>query len=383
MGDAEGAVVAVAEFLDVQAVLGGQHCGPGGREDVVHWRGADGDERLEPVHHAPLEQLPQPHPAGPKRRKGQGGDLVGGEHAVLVQHPDDPPIARGQPPRQHRLVIGVVRRARGGPRRLVASKSALPGGIGDHDTNLRKEIGGIALKELYPGSIFGTCVSSVRLRGMLIEWAKILPILVSVTSTCVSIVAATVAYRGFRTARRSFEIQRKQLDELAELRAREYAVGFCVWLEDLGDSWVMMVHNSGSMPVYDVYVYWDLDDPVTWSGVIGEMPAVPEDEHTGLLGEWEFGNVGPTSEPRREDRVGEWIREGAAHCVGVLTERDHGLLFPPGFETAFKNLRLRTVFTDVAGVRWERRGARLERQDDWWAAETDQLEGRCLVPAAG
>ncbi|GAB3474315.1 hypothetical protein GCM10027521_02560 [Amycolatopsis cihanbeyliensis] len=169
-------------------------------------------------------------------------------------------------------------------------------------------------------------------------------------------------------------MQKKQLNESVELRAREHAANFCVWLEDLGDSWVVMVHNAGDMPVYDVYVSWDLDDPVKWPGIYRKMRPVPEGEHTGLIGDCEFGNVGPTSEPRCEDGVGEWIREGAAYCVEVLEQRDHGLLFPPGLEKAFKNMHLTTIFTDVAGTRWERRGGQLQRQEDWLALEEDRME---------
>ncbi|MEU0511587.1 hypothetical protein [Amycolatopsis sp. NPDC006125] len=137
------------------------------------------------------------------------------------------------------------------------------------------------------------------------------------------------------------------------------------------------------MPVYDVYLSWHLPDPATWSGVIGELSDVPEGERLSLLGEWELGNVGPTLNPRCEDGVGEWIREGAAHCLEALKERDHEVLFLPGFETAFKNIRLRTVFTDVAGVRWERRGARLQRQEEWVSVEEDQSDHCCVVSAAG
>jgi hypothetical protein len=59
VGDGEGAVVAVAEVFDVAAVLGGEDGGSGGGEDVVHGRGAQGDERLEPVDDAPLVELAQ------------------------------------------------------------------------------------------------------------------------------------------------------------------------------------------------------------------------------------------------------------------------------------------------------------------------------------
>lgn len=216
-----------------------------------------------------------------------------------------------------------------------------------------------------------------------VKWTEVLSAFASVASTTLSIIAAVFAYYGVRAAWRSFEVQRKQLNESAELRERQHAANFCVWLEDLGDSWAMMLHNAGDMPVCDVYVSWNLGDPVTWSDVIGEMREVSNEERAGLLGEWEFGNVGPTSEPRCEDGVGDWVREGAAHCVDVLNRRDHGRLFLPGLETAFKNIRLTTVFTDVAGVRWERRGGQLQRQDDWFAAQADQPDSPLLVPAAG
>lgn len=173
-------------------------------------------------------------------------------------------------------------------------------------------------------------------------------------------------------------MHKKQLGESSELRLREYAANFCVWLEDLGDSWVMMVHNSGRMPVYDVYVSWSLSDPGTWSGVIGKLRGVSEGERAGLVGEWEVGNVGPIPEPRCEDGVGEWIRAGTTHCVDVVSQREPGRPFLPGFETAFKNILLRTVFTDVTGTRWERRGAQLRRQDEWFALEASTSPTACV-----
>lgn len=215
---------------------------------------------------------------------------------------------------------------------------------------------------------------------MSVKWTEVLSAFASVTSVCLSIIAAMFAYRGIRTAWRSLEMQRKQFNESVDLQSRKYAASFCVWLEEVDGLWLMMVHNAGDMPVYDAYVSWGLDDPLEWSGVYGKMRVVSENEMTGLSGEWDFGNVGPTVEPRCVDGAGEWAREGAAHCLAVLEERGHGLLFPPGFETAFKNIRLRTIFTDVAGVRWERRGGSLRCQDDWYACE--EVERASRIPEA-
>ncbi len=135
--DAEDPVVPVAEFLDVQAVLGGEHGRAGGRQDVVHGCGAEGDERLEAVDDTPEVELTQPHPAGAEAGKGQSGDLVCREDLVFPQHPDDPLVAGGKPPRQHSLVLGGVRDTGGGPGGLVAAQGALAGGVSDHGGHLR------------------------------------------------------------------------------------------------------------------------------------------------------------------------------------------------------------------------------------------------------
>jgi hypothetical protein len=182
----------------------------------------------------------------------------------------------------------------------------------------------------------------------------------SAISTVLAIVAAIFAYRGVRTAWRSFELQHQQLNQSVELRRREQASKFCVWLEERGDSWAMMVHNASDLPVYDAYAVWDLGDPATWCGTIGDIPDhASSGTGPALLGDWTIGNVGPTSKARCVDGAASWLREGAAGCLDDASARFQCLLFPPGFETAFRNVCLRTYFTDAAGVRWERCGGRL------------------------
>src|SRR5262249_22258768 len=127
--DAEGALVGVAEVFEVAAVFGGEHGGPGGGRDVVHGGGAGGDEGLEAVQHRPAVQLAQALAGGAGRREGQRGDLSRGEHPVLVQHPEDPPVPHREPGGEGGPVLGGVRRARGGPSGLVASQGSLPGRI--------------------------------------------------------------------------------------------------------------------------------------------------------------------------------------------------------------------------------------------------------------
>lgn len=212
------------------------------------------------------------------------------------------------------------------------------------------------------------------MRTMSVKWTEVVSALSSVMSSSLAIIAAIFAYRGVRTAWRSYEVQQQQLNRSVELQARNQAENFCVWLEWRESAWVIMIHNASPLPVYDVIVSWDLDDPVTWSGIAGTLPDVSDDERTGLLGDWDFNTVGPSPEPQHHEGVGEWIRSGVSGCLDVFEKRDHGLIFPPDYEIAFKNLRLRTVFTDAAGVYWERLGGQLQRWDDRLKTPADRSD---------
>ncbi len=100
----------------------------------MHGCGAQDDRGLKAVDNAPLEQLPQPLPSGAKGRERAAGDLAGGQHAVLVQHPDDPLIPGREPPGERGLMVDRVRHARGGACGLeAAAQRTLAGGVGDHD----------------------------------------------------------------------------------------------------------------------------------------------------------------------------------------------------------------------------------------------------------
>jgi hypothetical protein len=65
-----------------------------------------------------------------------------------VQHPDDPPVPRGQPPREGGLVVGGVGCPRRGAGGAVAAQRALPGRVGDHGSHLheRNRAGAVAAR---------------------------------------------------------------------------------------------------------------------------------------------------------------------------------------------------------------------------------------------
>jgi hypothetical protein len=75
----------------------GEDRGAGVVQDVVHGRGAVGDEGLEPVQDAPLVELEQTKVGRPSRRPGHGGDLGAGEDLALVEHASQPAVATSGP----------------------------------------------------------------------------------------------------------------------------------------------------------------------------------------------------------------------------------------------------------------------------------------------
>jgi len=196
--------------------------------------------------------------------------------------------------------------------------------------------------------------------AMSVKWTEVLSSLAAISSTLLAIVAVVLSYRGVRTALRSFVIQQRQLDRAEEVRLGEQASKFCVWLEGRGESCVVLLHNASALPVYDVYLRWDLEDPATWPHMFGlrKLSDVPADERTGLSGDISLQNVGPTSKPRHLDQVSAAIEEGVAYCLAVGREREKAL-FVPGFEDAYSNVRISVEFTDAAGIRWERTGGQL------------------------
>ena len=100
VGDGEDALAAIAQRGDVEAFFGGEDAGPDRPEQVMQRSGAGRAVGLEAVQDAEAVQQLQALLGGAQRGEPEPGQVVGGEHGVLVQHPDDPPVARGDPPRR-------------------------------------------------------------------------------------------------------------------------------------------------------------------------------------------------------------------------------------------------------------------------------------------
>ena len=96
-GDGHGAVAAVAEVGGGDAVLGGEQHRAGLVEDEVQRRGPGGGQGPEPVDGPVLVE--GCHPGGGRAGGAEGelGDLAGGQDAVLAEHPQQPPVAGGEP----------------------------------------------------------------------------------------------------------------------------------------------------------------------------------------------------------------------------------------------------------------------------------------------
>ena len=69
-------------------------------------------EGLEAVDDVPLVELEQALAGRAHRRERHRGDRVGGQDVVFVQHPDQPPVAGGEPAGEAGVVIGGQGRAR-------------------------------------------------------------------------------------------------------------------------------------------------------------------------------------------------------------------------------------------------------------------------------
>ena len=96
-GDGQGPVAAVAELAGGDAVLGGQQVGAGFVEDEMQRRGPGRGEGPEPVDGAELVEGEEAGGGGAAGAEREPGDVGGGQDAVLVQHPQQPPVPGGEP----------------------------------------------------------------------------------------------------------------------------------------------------------------------------------------------------------------------------------------------------------------------------------------------
>jgi hypothetical protein len=108
VGNLQRPVTAVAEPAHVGVLFGGQHASAGGTEHVVIWRGAlpvagVGTEAGQDTGVGELLEAVFGAVQGVEEHLGQ---LVGGEHAVLVDQPEDRAVAVGEAPGEAGKLVG-------------------------------------------------------------------------------------------------------------------------------------------------------------------------------------------------------------------------------------------------------------------------------------
>jgi len=114
VGDLERLVGPVAEPAHVGAVLGGEHRGAEGAEDVVERGGAFAMGSLGPEagEDAGLGEFAEAVFGAVDRGEPDLGELAGGEHAVLVDEAKDGAVALGEPPGEGGELLGGAAGAR-------------------------------------------------------------------------------------------------------------------------------------------------------------------------------------------------------------------------------------------------------------------------------
>src|SRR6266511_4194670 len=130
--DAKGVVAAVPHPGRVEAAAGGEHPRAGGAEDVVVGGGAQVAAGPEPLQHSEAVQDDQAVLGGVEVGEGEVGELVGGEHAVLVHQLAQPQVPRGQPGRQVREPRSHTTRSTGrmGAHAAAGARRTARGGTG-------------------------------------------------------------------------------------------------------------------------------------------------------------------------------------------------------------------------------------------------------------
>src|SRR5258708_10941688 len=123
-GDGEGPVAAVAELAGGDAVLGGQEIRAGFVEDEVQRGGPGRGEGAEPVDGAKLVKGEQPGGGRAAGAEREPGDLGGGQDAVFVQHPQQPPVPGGEPGGERGEQPGAAGQP---PARVVRARAARAG----------------------------------------------------------------------------------------------------------------------------------------------------------------------------------------------------------------------------------------------------------------
>lgn len=199
-----------------------------------------------------------------------------------------------------------------------------------------------------------------------LKWTEVLSAVSAASSALLALVAALVAYRGVRVAWKNYQVQQRQLGVVLEEQRRWSAARFCAWIDYDDDSCILKYHNAGDLPVFDVVVWYSLDDPVRWSNLPQYFPrcTASPDERAGLLGDFELYTVGPTASPCEKEGSSEVIGSGVKYVIDYANDREKltsDVLFELPVSEGFKNIALRAHFTDAEGTRWERDGAVLHR----------------------
>jgi hypothetical protein len=142
VGDPQCLVGSAAKATDLHALLGGEHRGAKGAEDVVERRGAFavGTVGSEPGEHVGLGELAQAMLGAVLAVKEDLGKLPGGEHAVLADQAKDGAVAVGEPAAKRGELVGHT--APPGDSTSARTRMEAPAGSGVmrvHAGHLRQE----------------------------------------------------------------------------------------------------------------------------------------------------------------------------------------------------------------------------------------------------
>jgi hypothetical protein len=163
VGDLQRLVGPVAELAGLDAVLGGQHRGAGGAEHVVVGRRALAVATVgtEACEDAGVGELLEAVFGAVQGAEVDLGELVGGEHAVLVDQAEDAAVAVGEAPGEPGELIGRAPRPRArvrsrlrtdrggvGSRQWCAPPSGVGGAGSGRDSAADVEVGGVGGRRL-------------------------------------------------------------------------------------------------------------------------------------------------------------------------------------------------------------------------------------------
>ncbi len=173
-------------------------------------------------------------------------------------------------------------------------------------------------------------------------WSAVISTALAVGALIAAIVAAVATVR-------TNKMQSEQLRQLGEDRQTELAGKFGVWLDlAFNDQAVVMYHNSGHLPAFDVNIYF-------------RAPSKQAKFRIGL------GNVSPTQSPSKQLRASNELSEFLTVILDrefdepiTKTDPTTGLPhFSPTAHQLFSELLRETeitmVFTDANGKTWQRK----------------------------